>query len=56
MLCAFVFDTDLRRPQEELYDISAVALPQFGLCPDAVSLYHRPGGHVFPGHGPVLLG
>lgn len=51
-----MFDIDLRRPQEELYDVSAVALPQFGLCPDAVSLYHRPGGHVFPGHGPVLPG
>lgn len=47
---------DLRQPSAELHDVSAVAVPQPGLCPHALSLYHRPGGHVFPGHCAVFPG
>lgn len=57
--CVFVLarlGADLRRPSGELRHVSAVAVPQSGLCPHALSLYHRPGGHVFPGHCPVFPG
>lgn len=59
VLCVFVLPflgADLRRPSGELRYVSAVAVPQSGLCPHALSLYHRPGGHVFPGHCPVFPG
>ncbi len=58
-LCVFVLahlGADLRRPSAELRYVSAVAVPQFGLCPHALPLYHRPGGHVFPGHSAVFPG
>lgn len=59
--CVYVFvlpclGADLRRPSAELRYVSAVAIPQSGLCPHALSLHHRPGGHVFPGHCPVFPG
>lgn len=47
---------DLRRPSGELRHVSTLAVPESGLCPHALSLYHRPGGHVFPGHCPVFPG
>lgn len=47
---------DLRWDPEELRFIWNLEVPQFGLCPHAVSLHHRPGGHVFSGYGAVFPG
>lgn len=51
--CVFA---DLRRPPGELCHLCALEVPQSGLRPHAVSLHHRPWGHVFPGHCPLLPG
>lgn len=55
-VCVCLLDADLRCPSAELRYVSAVAVPQPGLCPHALSLHHRPGGHVFPGHCALFPG
>lgn len=55
-VCASGLIADLGRPSAEVHYISTVAVPEFGLCPHALSLHHCPGGHVFPGHRALFPG
>lgn len=55
-VCVSGLVADLRRPSAEVHYISTVAVPEFGLCPHALPLHHRPGGHVFPGYRALFPG